>query len=46
MFIYLPLIMDESELGSFVMWFAITGIVVLITGFSYRAFSKKNKNSS
>jgi len=46
MFIHLMLIMDESELGSFFMWSAITGIIILVTGFSYRAYSKKNKIST
>jgi len=38
--------MDESELGSFLMWSAITGIIMLVTGFSYGAYSKKNKFST
>jgi len=38
--------MDESEIGSFLMWSAITGIIMLVTGFSYRAYSKKNNRRS
>jgi len=33
--------MDESVLGSFLMWSAVTGIIMLVAGFSYRAYSKK-----
>jgi len=33
--------MDESEIGLFLMWSAITGIIMLVTGFSYRAYLKK-----
>jgi len=38
--------MDESELGTFFMWSAITGIIMLVAGFSYRAYSKKSKIST
>jgi len=41
MFNYVWKAMDESVLGSFLMWSAITGIIMLVTGFSYRAYSKK-----
>jgi len=34
--------MDESDVGSFLMWSAITGIIMLVTGLSYRAYCKKN----
>ncbi|WP_280924473.1 hypothetical protein [Nitrosopumilus ureiphilus] len=30
--------MDESQISSFVMWSAITGIIMVITGLSYRAY--------
>jgi hypothetical protein len=46
MFINLREIMDDAEIGSFLMWSVITGIIMLVTGFSYRAYSKKNKISS
>ncbi len=46
MFIDLLLIMDESDLGSFFIWSVITGIIMLVTGISYRAYSKKNKIST
>ncbi len=42
----LLLIMDESDLGSFFMWSAITGIVMLVSTISYRAFCKKNTVST
>jgi len=38
--------MEESELVSFFMWSVITGVVMLVTGISYRAYSKKNKIAS
>jgi len=36
--------MDESELLSFVMWSAITGIVMMVTGLSYKAYLGKKNN--
>ncbi|HJJ22401.1 MAG TPA: hypothetical protein OQH54_01610 [Nitrosopumilus sp.] len=33
--------MDESEITSFVMWSAVTGIIMIITGLSYRVYSRK-----
>ncbi|AJM92846.1 MULTISPECIES: hypothetical protein [Nitrosopumilus] len=39
--------MDESQISSFVMWSAVTGIIMLVTGLSYRAYMrKKNEISS
>ena len=39
--------MDESEISSFVMWSAVTGIVMLITGVSYRVYQRgKNREIS
>jgi len=34
--------MDETAIPSFAVWAGITGIIMLITGFSYRAVKKKN----
>ncbi|MDH5463490.1 MAG: hypothetical protein OEY17_06175 [Nitrosopumilus sp.] len=36
--------MDESELLSFIMWSAITGIIMLVTGLSYKAYLGRNDN--
>lgn len=36
--------MDESELLSFTMWFAITGIIMIVTGLSYKAYLGKKNN--
>jgi hypothetical protein len=33
--------MDESELLSFAIWSAVTGIAMLVTGFSYRMYLRK-----
>jgi len=38
--------MDESHIGSFFMWSVITGIIMLVTGLTYRAYSKKNNIST
>jgi hypothetical protein len=39
--------MDESELLSFIMWSAVTGIVMIVTGLSYKAYlGKKNDDIS
>ncbi|MFQ5497544.1 MAG: hypothetical protein ACE5DU_06640 [Nitrosopumilus sp.] len=35
--------MDESEISSFVMWSVVTGIVMLITGVSYRVYQRGKK---
>jgi len=34
--------MDETSIPTFAMWAGITGIIMLVTGFSYRAIKKKN----
>lgn len=34
--------MDETSITSFAMWAGITGAIMLVTGFSYRAIKKKN----
>ena len=34
--------MNEFEFLPFVMWSTVSGIIMLITGFSYRAYKKKN----
>ncbi|WP_274377696.1 hypothetical protein [Nitrosopumilus maritimus] len=36
--------MDESEISSFVMWSVVTGIIMLVTGLSYRAYVRKNNH--
>jgi len=36
--------MSEFDLNSFAMWGLITGIVMLVTGLSYRRYLKKNKS--
>ncbi len=33
--------MNESELLSFALWSAVTGVAMLVTGFSYYAYSRK-----
>ena len=30
--------MDESQISSFLMWSVVTGIIMVITGLSYRAY--------
>ena len=44
MFNNLKFIMDESTISSFVMWSVVTGIVMVITGLSYRAYSRKKNH--
>ncbi|MGB0855585.1 MAG: hypothetical protein ACPGQP_00945 [Nitrosopumilus sp.] len=36
--------MDESMISSFLMWSLVTGIVMVITGLSYRAYLKKKNH--
>ncbi|AJW71198.1 hypothetical protein [Nitrosopumilus adriaticus] len=36
--------MDESQISSFVMWSVITGVVMVITGLSYRAYLRTKNN--
>ena len=38
--------MDESEISSFVMWSAVTGIIMLVTGLTYRAYLRKRHEIS
>ena len=38
--------MDESQISSFVMWSGVTGIIMLVTGLSYRAYVRKNHEIS
>ena len=38
--------MDEFDSNSFVLWSLITGVIMLVTGFSYRRFLKMNNNKS
>jgi len=42
MFPNILLFMSEFDLTSFLMWSIITGISMLIFGFSYRRYLKKN----
>jgi len=35
--------MEEIEIISFVMWSVVTGIVMLVSGFSYDVYLKKKK---
>jgi hypothetical protein len=46
MFINSLKIMEGAEIGSFLIWSAITGIMMLVTGFAYGAYSKRNKIAS
>jgi len=36
--------MEESEIASFLMWSVVTGIVMIITGLSYRAYLRKKNH--
>ncbi|MEE8180919.1 MAG: hypothetical protein V3T67_03665 [Nitrosopumilaceae archaeon] len=36
--------MDESEISSFVMWSVVTGIIMIITGLSYRVYLRKKNH--
>ena len=36
--------MDESEITSFLMWSVVTGIVMIITGLSYRMYLRKKNH--
>ena len=36
--------MDESELYSMAMWSAVTGVAMLVVGFSYRMYLARNNN--
>ncbi len=36
--------MDESEISSFVMWSVVTGIVMIVTGLSYRVYLRKRNH--
>ncbi|MFB5632042.1 MAG: hypothetical protein ACE5Q9_01795 [Nitrosopumilus sp.] len=38
--------MDESEISSFVMWSAVTGIIMLVTGLSYHVYMRKRNEIS
>jgi hypothetical protein len=37
--------MDESQITSFVMWSVVTGIIMLVTGLSYRTYLKKKSHT-
>jgi len=36
--------MEETEMISFVMWSVVTGIVMLVSGFSYDMYLKRKKH--
>jgi len=36
---------DESQMTSFVMWSIVTGIIMLVTGLSYRIYLKKKRHT-
>ena len=36
--------MDEFDISSFAMWSLVTGILMLVTGFSYRAYMMKGRD--
>ncbi|KFM18991.1 hypothetical protein AAA799P11_00843 [Marine Group I thaumarchaeote SCGC AAA799-P11] len=36
--------MDESQISSFVMWSVVTGIIMIVTGLSYRAYLRKKNH--
>ena len=36
--------MDESELYSMAMWSAVTGVAMLVVGFSYRMYLARNNS--
>jgi len=38
--------MGESDVVYFIMWSAITAIIMGITGFSYRSFIRRRKNEN
>ena len=38
--------MEESDLISFVFWSVITGIIVGVTGFSYKAYLRKKEGQT
>ncbi|MFZ8937705.1 MAG: hypothetical protein ACO2Y5_05575 [Nitrosopumilaceae archaeon] len=38
--------MEESNIVSFVAWSVITAIIVGVTGLSYRAYLRRNKNAN
>jgi len=42
MFQIVSYFMSEFDLVSFTMWGLITGVVMLVTGLSYRRYLKKN----
>jgi len=37
-------IMDEPQILSFVMWSVVTGIIMVVTGLSYRAYVRRNNH--
>ena len=38
--------MEEYVLSAFAMWAAITGVVMLVTGFSYRVYLKNGSDTT
>jgi len=41
----LQLFMDVSEIASLLMWSVVTGIIMIVTGFSYNAFLKRKNQT-
>lgn len=37
-------VMDELSIPSFAMWSIVTGIMMLVTGFSYRAYRRVGRS--
>jgi len=37
--------MDDAQFLSFVLWSTITGVVLLVTGVSYRAYAGRHRRS-
>ncbi|MFQ5475548.1 MAG: hypothetical protein ACE5DT_00780 [Nitrosopumilus sp.] len=36
--------MEEPEISSFVMWSIVTGIIMIVTGLTYRAYVRKKNH--
>jgi len=39
------LFVDESEIASLLMWSVVTGIIMIVSGFSYRTFLKRKNQT-
>jgi hypothetical protein len=38
--------LEESNIVSFALWSVITAIIIGVTGFSYKAYLRRNKNET